>query len=166
MICSVRIIASVATLIVVQAAATEEFVWKYGGRLIGHLHVPTSFTVETYNYREGIVTTLRYVDGAYIVLQVGFMYRIPLFQDKDHKLISSTEQATKTIRVGQFADAGLCWREDDFKPTKTSGKTVSLMALFPPNVGYGKVPPARRDEFDRALDSFVRELGPPTSRGR
>jgi hypothetical protein len=35
---------------------------------------------------------LRYQDGASIVLQVGGMYRLPLFQDPEYKLVSSTER--------------------------------------------------------------------------
>jgi TonB family protein len=81
-----------------------------------------------------------------------------MFQDAEHKLTSSTELSTMLIRVGQIAGSTLCWREDNFKPKKVSGKETSLRALFPPNVGYARVPQARRAEFNRALDSFVREI--------
>ena len=166
----VRITFLIATFALVHAArpatTTEEFAWKYGGRLIGRLTVPKGFVVETYNYREGIVTTLRYPDGAHILLQVGGMYRIPLFQGADHDLISTTELDKKTIRVGRFASAELYWREDNYKPKKTSGKPISLLALFPPNVAYAKVSSVRRAEFDQALDSFVREIEKNTGRGR
>src|SRR2546426_10262520 len=140
MICSGRIVAAFAVVLAVQAARGEEFVWQYAGHTIGRLTVPTGFIVETYNYREGSVTTLHYGDGAYMILQSGGMYRVPLFQDSDHNLISSTELATKTTRMGQFVASTLCWREDNFKPKKVSGNAVSFLTLFPPNVGYAKVP--------------------------
>jgi hypothetical protein len=143
------------------ASAAEDFVWTYGGRLIGHLAVPKGFHAETYNYREGIVTTLRYDDGSFIMLQSGGMYRIPLFQDKEHILISSKDQDAKTIRIGRFADTNLCWREDDYKRGKPGGGAIGIVGLFPPNVGYGKVPPSRRGEFDQSLDSFAQEVGTP-----
>jgi hypothetical protein len=149
---------ALAAFVAMQAAAGEEFVWQYSGHIIGRLTVPAGFAVETYNYREGIVTTLRYADGASVVLQSGGMYRVPMFQDPDHKLTSSTELVAKTVRVGQMAGSTLCWREDNFNPQKVTGKSVSLLALFPPNVGYARVPQARRAEFDHALDSFVREI--------
>src|SRR5215472_12047748 len=116
MSCGVRVIAVFAAFVVVQAAPAEEFVWTFSGQLVGRLNVPTGFVVETYDYREGIVTTLRYSDGAYVVLQAGGMYRIPLFQDKENKLISSRELSMRTIRVGQFTSTELWWREDDYKP--------------------------------------------------
>ncbi len=120
--------------------------------------VPTGFAIETYDYREGMVTTIRYTDGASIVLQSGGMYRVPIFQDSNHKLTSSTDLAMKTIRVGQIAGSTLCWREDNFKSNNVTGKDLSLRALFPPNIGYTGVPESRRAEFDNALDSFVREI--------
>jgi hypothetical protein len=152
-------------VLAVQGAPAEEFVWQHAGHTHGRLTVPSGFTVETHNYFEGIVTTLRYSDGAYIILQSGGMYRIPLFQDPEHKLLSITEQASKTVRVGRFDLPESCWRVDNFK-RKVSGETVTPRDLFRLNVGYAKVPPARRAEFDRALDSFVREMEPPPKRGK
>src|SRR5579862_3132555 len=52
-------------------SATETFVWRHGDQIIGRLSVPRGPAVEVYDYHEGIVTTLRYHDGAPIVLQVG-----------------------------------------------------------------------------------------------
>ncbi len=154
---AVPIIATFAALFAPQATPGNEFVWQNRDHIIGRLTVPTGFAIETDDYREGTVTTLRYADGATIVLQSGGMYRVPMFQDSDHKLTSSKELATKTIRVGQIGSER-CWREDNFKPRKVTGKSVSLAVLFPPNVGYTRVPRVRRGEFDRALDSFVREI--------
>jgi TonB family protein len=154
---AVPIIATFAALFASQATPGNEFVWRNRDHIIGRLTVPTGFVIETDDYREGTVTTLRYSDGATIVLQSGGMYRVPMFQDSDHKLTSSKELAAKTIRVGQIGSER-CWREDNFKPRKVTGKSVSLAVLFPPNVGYTRVPRVRRGEFDRALDSFVREI--------
>ena len=153
-----RLIVAFAALLVMYATPGEEFVWRSSGHTIGRLTVPPGFTVEIYNYREGVVTTLHYTDGAFIVLQSGGMYRLPMFRDSEHKLTSSTELAAKTTRLGQIAGSTLCWREDNFKPKKVSGESLSLSAVFPPNVGYANVPQARRAEFDQALDSFVREI--------
>jgi hypothetical protein len=94
------------------------------------------------------------------------MYRVPLFQDAEHKLISSTELPQKTIRVGEFTGSTLRWREDNFKPKKVTGKTVSMLVLFPPNIGYAKVPQARRVEFDRTLNTFAREIERVPSQAR
>jgi hypothetical protein len=158
MFSAIQFLSTFAALAAVQAAVAEPFVWRYGGYVIGRLSVPAGFTAETYNYREGIVTTLCYTDGASIILQVGGMYRLPLFQGPDYKLVSSTELPGKRIRVGYIAGATLLWREDNFKPEKRSGNTVGIESVFPPNVGYARVPQARRAEFDYALDSFVPEV--------
>ena len=144
---------------VAQIASGEQFVWAHGDRLIGRLNVPKGFMTETYDYREGIVTTLRYADGSFIVLQAGGMYRVPLFQDKEHRLVSSKELSAKTVRIGRFVDTSLCWREDNYKRGKLNADAVGWFALFPPNIGYGKVSPTQRAEFDRSLDSFVPEVG-------
>ena len=151
------IIAAFAALLVAQAPSGREFVWQYSGHSIGRLTVPTGFAIETYDYREGIVATLRYGDGASIVLQSGGMYRVPMFQGSNYKLTSSTELAVRTTRVGQIAGSALCWREDNFKSDKVTGKDLSIRTLFRPNIGYTEVPEARRAEFDNALDTFVQE---------
>jgi hypothetical protein len=144
---------------VAQAASGKEFVWQYGGHTIGRrLTVPTGFAIQTYDYREGIVTTLRYADEASIVLQSGGMYPVPMLQNSDHKLTSSTELAVKTIRVGQIAGSTLYWREDNFKPSKVTGKDLSIRGLFPPNIAYTRVPQSRRADFDHALNSFVQVI--------
>lgn len=136
----------------------EEFIWMPAGKVIGRLRVPAGFKVEVYDYREGTVTTLHYADGADIVLQVGGMYRIPMFQDQVHELITSRESPEKVVRTGRFRDTQLRWREDNYRPRKLVGRDLSLMQVFPPNVGYRGVSPSRRAEFDDAMDSFVREV--------
>jgi hypothetical protein len=162
----IRNLAALAALIVVQAASTKEFVWRIGPTVIGRLKVPTGFRVELHSYGEGILTTLRYPDGAYIVLQCGGMFRIPMFQNAERALKSSTELESKTIRLGRFADSELLWREDNYQPGEVSGERAGILALYPPNVAYDKVPPARRAEFDGALDSFEREVEKTGEGGR
>ena len=141
--------------------AMETFVWNHGGDVIGRLSVPKKYTVEVYDYREGIVTTLHYQDEAYIVLQVGGMYRLPLFQDPEYKLTSSTEKDFKTIRIGRTANGELHWREDNCRPKKVADKRHSLLsiwAIWAPNIGYAKVNDDQKAEFDKSMDSFVREV--------
>jgi hypothetical protein len=153
-------VATFTVLTFVRAARAEEFVWSCRSHLIGRLNVPAGFVLDVYDYREGVVTTLHYPNQAFIILQAGGMHRVPLFQDPEYKLISSTEQESKTIRVGSFVASKFWWREDNFKPPKYPSKASSILTLFPPNVGYSRVPGALRAEFDRALNSFVREGEP------
>lgn len=141
-----------------QQASADEFLWKVHGNPIGRLDVPPGFKAETYDYREGVVTTLRYEDGASITLQSGGMFRIPLFQGSRYVLVSSTDLDTKTVRSGRSAKGNLYWREDNYIPKKISGPRISPLALVPPNLGYSEVSALRRSEFDHALDSFVREI--------
>lgn len=150
--------AIVAALALEHVAFGADFVWKHGTIRIGQLNVPAGFKVENYDYREGIITTLLYEDGSRVTLQSGGMFRLPLFQGDGYSLISSTDLGGKTVRIGRSANGESCWREDNYKPKKVTGKRISLLGLFPPNVGYSMVPAARRSEFDHALDSFVREI--------
>jgi len=151
----VQIAAAIVALTQVTHAA--EFLWQHGAIRLGRLSVPAGFKVENYDYREGVVTTLRYKDGSRITLQSGDMYRLPLFRGDDYPLISSSDLDSKTVRTRRWANGQWCWREDNYKRQKTTGKQTSIYEVFPPNVGYSKVPVARRSEFDHALDSFVRE---------
>jgi len=153
-----RVGSAFAFLVLSRVAQAEDLVWKYGAIRMGHLNVPAGFKVENYNYREGIVTTLVYQDGSRITLQSGGMYSLPLFQGAEYILISSTELDGKTVRVGRSANGETWWREDEYSPKKANTKRISLLALFPPNVGYSGVPTMRRSVFDRALDSFIREI--------
>ena len=153
-----RVSLAFAFFVLVRAAHPEDFVWKKGGIRIGSLNTPAGFKVENYDYREGVVTTLVYQDGSRITLQSGGMYRLPLFRGAEYILISSTESVTKTVRVGRSANGDSCWREDNYRPKKAIAPRISLLALFPPNAGYSRVPTALRSVFDRALDSFIREI--------
>jgi hypothetical protein len=119
------------------------------------LNVPAGFKVENYNYREGLVTTLAYQDGSRITLQSGGMYSLPLFHDAEYILISSTESDAKIVRVGRSANGDSCWREDNYRPKKAIDPRISLLALFPPNVGCSGVQTPRRSVFDRVLDPFI-----------
>jgi hypothetical protein len=161
-----RVGSAFAFLVLLQAAHSEDFVGKKGGIRIGSLNAPAGFKVENYDYREGVVTTLAYQDGSRIMLQSGGMYSLPLFWGAQYILISSTESAAKIVRVGRSAKGDSCWREDSYRPKKAIGPRFSLLALFPPNVGYSRVPTAQRSVFDRAFDSFIREIDrrPPAGR--
>ena len=119
------------------------------------MNVPAGFKVENYNYREGLVTTLAYQDGSRITLQSGGMYSLPLYHDAEYILISSTESDAKIVRVGRSANGDSCWREDNYRPKKAIDPRISLLALFPPNVGCSGVQTPRRSVFDRVLDPFI-----------
>ena len=131
---SVLLLMTMASALVAEKPqnATETFVWRHGNQIIGRLSVPKGPAVEVYDYREGIVTTLRYQDGASIVLQVGGMYRLPLFQDPEYKLVSSTESDAKTVRIGRSEGGELNWREDNYKSKKLPNTRLSYLATWPP----------------------------------
>jgi hypothetical protein len=138
-----------------QPPQTEKFVWRYGGHELGTLDVPRGFTADTENYREGIVTRLRYRDGSCFVLQRGFMYRIPLFQDPEHILDSSEKMSSKTVRRGHYSDKSEVWGEVDYAPRKSVHPGASLFEIVSPNLGYEHVPVGLGKDFARAIDSFV-----------
>jgi hypothetical protein len=166
MLFGIRTLAVLAALVAAQAAATQEFAWSVGSNEIVRLKAPTGFHVQRRSYVEGMLTELHYPDGAYIVLQCGGMYRIPMFQATERIPKSSTESEKKTIRRGQFADSELLWREDNYKLGKVNGERSGLQERYPPNVAYDKVPPDRRAEFDAALDSFQWEIDKAGGSGR
>ena len=82
--------------------AIETFVWRYGNLNFGTLEVPRGYLAETQNYTEGVVTRLCYPDQSCFVLQRGFMYRIPMFQDLDDIMDFSKKSKEKTIRRGHY----------------------------------------------------------------
>jgi hypothetical protein len=124
MLFRVRVVAALAAVVITQMAHAKDFVWKHGTIRIGRLNVPAGFKLENYDYREGIVTTLHYADGSRITLQSGGMFRIPLFQGPEYVLISSTDLDEKIVRSGRSANGELCWREDNYRPKKVSGKRI------------------------------------------
>ena len=134
---------------------TESFVWKYGNLIFGTLQVPSGFTDETENYREGIVTRLRYPDGSIFILQRGGMYRVPMFQDPDHLVDFSRKISNQTIRKGHYKGQSDVWGEVNYNPQINSNHhPTSLLEIFGPNIGYEHVPRKRAKEFARALESF------------
>jgi hypothetical protein len=146
---------SVAAQITEQELQTqkETFTWRYGASVLGEIDVPAGFTADTWNYTEGIVTTLKYADGSSILLQKGFMYRIPMFQDAEDILDSTKEQATKTIRRGHYKGKTDRWGEVDYKsPVKTV--QPGFFGAVAPNLGYAHVPRKKAKEFADALLSF------------
>jgi hypothetical protein len=157
----ILLLLTMAALFAEPQSATEAFVWKHHNQIIGRLSVPRGPAVEVYDYREGVVTTLRYRDGASIALQAGGMYRFPLFQSPEYRLVSSTEGDTKTVRIGRSGEGELHWREDNYKPKKVTDPRFSYLAIWPPNIGYSNVRSERQLEFDTALNSFIREVDRP-----
>src|SRR5271166_3730008 len=134
-----------------QSTPTEKFVWRYGTHEFGTIEVPTGFTPETENYREGIVTRLRYHDGSCFVLQRGFMYRIPMFQNPEHILDASRKLSIKTVRRGHYAGKAEVWGEVDYAPRKPADAGASMFERVSPNIGYEHVPNGRGKEFAKAL---------------
>src|SRR5690348_12139279 len=132
---------------IVRAADPVAFQWQAGS-----LRVPTGFSSETSNYKEGIITTLSYRDGSRIILQYGGMIRIPLLQE-GHFVEKTTDTTNRVTRKGRNSHADTCWREDGFK--RKTGRNATWLDLFPPNIAYDHVPDLRRREFDSALDSFI-----------
>ena len=155
---TIRAIAAFIALVAVQGAQHPKFVWTYRGKILGSMQAPPGYSSETDNYVEGIVTTLHYRDGSYIIMQAGLMYRVPLFQNPENKLVASVDSAAKMIRVGEYTTSKRFWREDNYKPRKAVGTAVHFFSIIAPNVGYANVPLEKRNEFDKALDSFVREI--------
>jgi hypothetical protein len=98
---------------------------------------------------------LRYPDGSRFVLQRGFMYRIPLFQDPEHILDSSEKMSGETVGRGHYSDKPEVWGEVDYTNRKSDHPGASLFEIDSPNLGYEHVPVGRGQDFARALDSFV-----------
>jgi hypothetical protein len=133
---------------------TEKFVWRYGSHELGTLEVPNGFIANTENYTEGIVTRLRYPDGSCFVLQRGFMYRIPLFQDPENILDFSKKKIDRTIRRGHYKNKTEVWGEVDYTSPKLGHPEASIFEMISPNIGYEHVPRGRSKEFVKALESF------------
>jgi hypothetical protein len=134
---------------------TESFVWRYGDFTFGTLQVPSGFTTETQNYKEGIVTRLYYPDGSCLLLQRGGMYRVPMFQDPEHIVDFSRKFSERTIRRGHYKGTSEVWGEVNYKPQiKSNRPRTSLLEVFGPNIGYEHVPRKRAQELWRALESY------------
>jgi hypothetical protein len=136
----------------------EKFVWRYGGHELGTLDVAPGFTADSENYREGIVTRLRYPDGSCFVLQSGFMYRIPLFQGPKHILDSSEKMSGRTVRRGHYPDRSEVWGEVGYEPRKSVRPAGSRFEIVSRNLGCEHVPVGRGKDFARTLDSSSRLL--------
>jgi hypothetical protein len=137
------------------------YTWEYKGEIHGTILIPPGFEAETQNYREGIITYLRYADSSCIVLQHGGMYRVPMFQEAQYVISKTEERTDRTVRTGSIQGTEYLWREDNMKripvPT-TPGKLHPLFYLYPPNIAYDKVPKNRASLFNEALNSFVWDI--------
>ncbi len=133
--------------------------WEYKATVHGTIQVPPGYKAETENYKEGIITYLRYPDSSYIVLQHGGMYRVPMLQDPEYLINNTEDRADRVIRTGSIKGSEKLWREDNLKkqPIDRLSGNQSLhpfFYLFPPNIAYDKVPKDKRDLFNKALNSF------------
>src|SRR5262249_45633647 len=109
--------------------------WSHEGALHGTIQAPPAFKAETQNYREGIITYLRYPDSSYIVLQHGGMYHVPMFQDSEYVVKGTEERADRTVRTGSIKNSERLWREDNLKKMPSArGNLHPLFYLFPPNI--------------------------------
>jgi hypothetical protein len=122
---------------------------------LGVLDVPIGFSADTWNYKEGIVTTLSYKDGSSIVLQRGLMYRIPMFQDPEDVVDSSIEGNERTMRKGHYKRGNKRWGEINYRILpRANSRTSSSIGGFPLNLGYAHVLPKREPAFSKAIASF------------
>jgi hypothetical protein len=130
--------------------------WSYSGKLHGTIRVPPGYSAETYNYREGIVTHLRYPDSSCIILQHGGMYTVPMLYQAQYVVANKENRDDRMLRIGSIGRTDRFWREDNLKPRKAQGdQLVSFFDVFPPNIAYEQVPKGRIDLFNQSLDSFV-----------
>ena len=98
----------------------EPFIWKYGRVVHGRLWVPPGFKEETRNYKEGIVTYLRYADSSYIMLQHGGMFRVPMFDEPEYNLQATAEAA---IEQKQFQ------RQSQWSESLAAGRLAFVEAI-------------------------------------
>jgi hypothetical protein len=118
--------------------------------------VPPGYSAETNNYREGIVTRLKYPDSSCIVLQHGGMYTVPMLYQIQYVVASKENRDDRTVRIGSIDKTDRFWREDNLKPRIAQGdQTVSFFDVFPPNIAYEQVSRGKVDLFNQSLDSFV-----------
>jgi len=130
--------------------------WTYGGAVHGTIQVPPGYIAETKNYKEGIITYLRYSDSSYIVLQHGGMYRVPMFQGSDYLISRTDERFDRIVRMGSLKTSKKVWREDNLKKLPSPrGNLQPLSDLFPPNIAYDNVANDSTELFNEALNSFV-----------
>jgi hypothetical protein len=122
--------------------ALVPFTWKsLSGQMIGTLRVPPGFKIRTWNYREGFITYLSYPDSSEIFLHTGSMMRVPILQGDEYIVSSEIRSSKPKVRIGvQRANPKAHWREDQHN--------VFL------NIGFERVPSARLDQFNAAMDSF------------
>jgi hypothetical protein len=130
--------------------------WNYNGDVHGRLWVPNGYKAETENYREGIVTHLRYPDSSCIVLQHGFMYGNPMLSEPQFVVNKKGERDDRSVRSGSIRGTDLFWREDKIKRISPKGKKIhSLFQVLPPNIAYKEVSKDRVDLFNKSMESFV-----------
>jgi len=106
-----------------------------------NIHVPEGFKEDHWFYGEGVVTTLSYSDGSYIVLHFGLTMSLPLLKPPTHELEEEKKLEDSKIRHGKIQGTDLYWREVHF-----NSKAI--------NIAFSEVPKEHIDLFNQALDSF------------
>jgi hypothetical protein len=120
-------------------------VLKNGRQRIATIRVPAGYKEETRSYVEGVLTTLTYPDGSYIVLHIGGMMKLPLFSEPTHRVSEEQVMANRIVRSGTVQNTNLFWREENSQ------------AVFPPiNIGFTNVPKGRLKLFEKSLQTFER----------
>src|SRR5579883_733976 len=106
-ICASLILFAASTAFGQQSQGDEltSFTWVYNGAIYGTMKAPLGYTAETVNYKEGIVTRLRYKDGSEIVLQRGGLFQVPMLNGDGFEVTKTVESEIKKIRRGNSKDA-------------------------------------------------------------
>lgn len=128
--------------------------WKYGETiLLDNVKVPTNYKEETNNYREGIISYLKYKDGSYIVFHRGGMMQLPFFAERKNYLTESKEEfEDRTFQCGKSKNQKLYWCEVNFKRTP---ETIKVGIPFPSNFGFDKVKKKTLELYKNSLKSLV-----------
>lgn len=107
--------------------------WKYEkSLLLNDVKVPANYKEETKNYREGIISYLKYKDGSYIVIHRGGMIKLPFFAEESFYTTESKEKLEdRVFRCGKSKNQRLYWCEVNFK------RAVGIP--FPTNFAFDKV---------------------------
>ncbi len=131
-----------------------DYVWKYEESiLLEEVEVPVKFKEETRNYREGIISYLKYKDDSYIILHRGGMMKLPFFAERDGYTTETKEEfADRTVRCGKSKNKQLYWCEVNFRRT---AETIKAGLPFPSNFAFDKVKKKNLKLFKEALNSLV-----------
>lgn len=128
------------------------FTWKWHTTIFTTLQVPAGYKEETENYKEGIITYLRYADGSYIILHRGGMMSLPLLKEPKYGVSKIEELDDRISRQGKMQNTDLFWREDKLKRSDGKGNGLQLLS---PNIAFSNVPKNRVELFNQSLNSYL-----------